>query len=107
MITACDGAESLAPGACFVGRVNVSRKLYARPYTVHQRLIDLSTTHSPLLNKSGDLTVGVSSTCDQTSAHGFLHQRADPCLCGGVQLLQREGDRPQGAFVELRYVAEA
>src|SRR3990170_5002336 len=41
------------------------------------------------------------------SAHRFLHERADPCLFGGSQLLQREGDRPQGAFVEVRRVAEA
>src|SRR6266704_4171300 len=43
----------------------------------------------------------------QFSAHRFLHERADPCLFGGSQLLQREGDRPQGAFVEVRRVAEA
>jgi hypothetical protein len=33
------------------------------------------------------------------SAHRFLHERADPCLFGGGQLLQREGGRPHGAFV--------
>src|SRR6266851_282114 len=43
----------------------------------------------------------------QPSAHRFLHERADPCLFGGSQLLQREGGRPQGAFVEVRLVAEA
>ncbi len=41
------------------------------------------------------------------SAHRFLHERADPCLVGGGQLFQREGDRPQGAFVEVRAVVEA
>src|SRR5947209_20372814 len=41
------------------------------------------------------------------SAHRFLHELADPCLFGGSQLLQREGDRPQGAFVEVRAVVEA
>src|SRR5262249_30681881 len=41
------------------------------------------------------------------SAHRFLHERADPYLFGGSQLLQREGDRPLGAFVEVRRVAEA
>src|SRR2546421_6648107 len=41
------------------------------------------------------------------SAHRFLHKLADPCLFSGSQLLQREGDRPQGAFVEVRRVAEA
>src|SRR5438093_1327392 len=43
----------------------------------------------------------------QSSAHRLLHERAAPCLFGGRQLLQREGDRPQGAFVEVRRVAEA
>src|SRR5258706_5585931 len=43
----------------------------------------------------------------QSSAHRFLHERADPLLFGGSQLLQREGVRPHGAFVEVRRVAEA
>src|SRR3989440_9753088 len=43
----------------------------------------------------------------QSSAHRFLHEPADPCLFGGGQLLQREGGRPHGAFVEVRLVAEA
>src|SRR3972149_954685 len=51
---------------------------------------------------SGSLTLAIGP-----SAHRFLHERADPCLFGGSQLLQREGDRPQGAFVEVRRVAEA
>src|SRR5437868_8019888 len=42
-----------------------------------------------------------------SSAHRLLHQRADPCLCGGSQLRQREGGRPHGAFVEVRLVQEA
>src|SRR5450755_81739 len=41
------------------------------------------------------------------SAHRFLHEFADPCLFSGSQLLQREGDRPQGTFVEVRAVVEA
>jgi hypothetical protein len=41
------------------------------------------------------------------SAHRFLHELADPCLFGGSQLLQREGGRPHGTFVEVRLVAEA
>src|SRR5262249_40300772 len=41
------------------------------------------------------------------SAHRLLHERADPCLFGGGQLLQREGDRPQAAVIEVRVVAEA
>src|SRR2546429_5542543 len=40
-------------------------------------------------------------------AYRFLHKRADPCLFGGSQLLQREGDGPHGTFVEVRLVAEA
>src|SRR2546426_1306221 len=43
----------------------------------------------------------------QSSAYRFLHERADPCLFGGSQLLQREGDGPHGTFVEVRLVAEA
>src|ERR1019366_7069229 len=39
-----------------------------------------------------------------SSAHRFLHERADPRLAGRGQLLQREGDRPDGAFVEVRLV---
>src|SRR3989441_12150860 len=39
-----------------------------------------------------------------SSVQRFLHERADPCLVGGGQLLQREGDRPHGAFVEVRLV---
>src|SRR3989475_9568990 len=44
---------------------------------------------------------------DQSSAYRFLHERADPSRFGGSQLLQREGDRPHGTFVEVRLVAEA
>src|ERR1700682_3255226 len=43
----------------------------------------------------------------ESSAHSFLHERADPCLVGGGQLLQREGGRPHLAFVKRRLVAEA
>src|SRR5258708_4341698 len=41
------------------------------------------------------------------SANRFLHEIADTFLFSGSQLLQREGDRPQGAFVEVRAVVEA
>src|SRR5215210_8414175 len=41
------------------------------------------------------------------SARCPLHERADPRLLGGGQLLQREGGRPHGPFVEVRLVAEA
>src|ERR1051325_8223407 len=42
-----------------------------------------------------------------SSAHRLLHQRGQPGLVRGGQLLQREGDRPHGAVVEVRLVAEA
>src|SRR4029453_5238997 len=42
-----------------------------------------------------------------SSADRFLHERGDPGLVGGGQLLQREGRRPHGAVVEVRLVAEA
>src|SRR3989454_4377993 len=50
---------------------------------------------------------GSSLVKGTSSAHRFLHERADPCFGGGGQLLQREGGRPHGAFVEVRLVAEA
>src|SRR5215207_5341407 len=55
------------------------------------------------------LTVGRRSRVNRPggSARRPLHERADPCLCGGGQLLQRKGGRPHGAFVEVRLVAEA
>src|SRR6266705_3070822 len=48
-----------------------------------------------------------SARITQSSAHRLLHERTDPCLVGGGQLLQREGGRPHMAFVEIRLVAEA
>src|SRR3990172_5144488 len=56
----------------------------------------------------GFLLQGIGALCypDQSSAHRLLHERVDRCLFGGRQLLQREGDRPQGAFVEVCRVAE-
>src|SRR5438094_8711661 len=53
----------------------------------------------------GPITVGISY--EWCSTHRFLHERADLCLCGRSQLLEREGDRPQAAVVEVRRVAEA
>src|SRR2546422_8123172 len=50
---------------------------------------------------------GSSLVKGTSSAHRFLHERADPCFGGGGQLLQREPGRPHGAFVEVRFVAEA
>src|SRR5215472_3222245 len=49
----------------------------------------------------------VSARLAQPSARRFLHERADPGLVGGGQLGQGEGDRPHGAFVEVRHVIEA
>ena len=43
----------------------------------------------------------------RSHVHRSLHERGDPLLVGGSQLLQREGGRPHGAFVEVRLVAEA
>src|SRR5437870_3908010 len=50
---------------------------------------------------------GVVTVVSFISAHRFLHERADLRLVGSGQLRQREGDRPHGAFVELRAVVEA
>src|SRR5207247_9848848 len=65
--------------------------------------------YTSLRGVSGSLLTSIHYSISeaQSSAHRFLHKRADPCLFGGGQLLQREGDRPQGAFVEVRRVAEA
>src|SRR5215471_10740313 len=41
------------------------------------------------------------------SADRLFHERGDPCLVGGGQLRQREGDRPHGAVVQVRHVVEA
>src|SRR5712691_249889 len=56
---------------------------------------------------SSFVEVGGLDFSAQSSAHRFLHERADPCIFRGGQLPQREGGRPQGAFVEVRLVAEA
>src|SRR2546429_90563 len=49
----------------------------------------------------------VPAATSPSSGHRFLHERADLCLFGGGQLLEREGGRPHVAFVEVRLVAEA
>src|SRR5439155_516841 len=46
-------------------------------------------------------------TQTSSSADRFLHERADPSLFGGSQLLQGEGDRPEASVVEVRRVVEA
>src|SRR6202165_3799107 len=63
-----------------------------------------------LISLAKSLVFSARASCGwqtQSSAHRFLQKRADPCLFGGGQLRQREGDRPHGAFVEVRRVAEA
>src|SRR5438067_1548592 len=50
---------------------------------------------------------GVVTVVSFISADRLLHERADLRLVGCGQLRQREGDRPHGAFVELRAVVEA
>src|SRR5205807_6158197 len=50
---------------------------------------------------------GVVTVVSFSSARRLLHERANLRLIGCGQLLQREGDRPHGAFVELRTVVEA
>src|SRR5438874_12748704 len=50
---------------------------------------------------------GVVTVVGFISADRLLHERADLGLVGCGQLRQREGDRPHGAFVELRAVVEA
>src|SRR2546427_6900777 len=64
--------------------------------------VTIAIVPMPLLFITGSSFVKASS-----SAHRFFHERADLCFGGGGQLLQREGDRPHGAFVEVRLVAEA
>src|SRR5437879_7980726 len=64
--------------------------------------VTIAIVPKPLLFSAVSSFVKASS-----SAHRFLHERADPCLGGGGQLLQGEGDRPHGAFVEVRLIAEA
>src|SRR6266545_1211963 len=54
-----------------------------------------------------DPSLGGGRCRNQSLAYRFLHERADPCLVGGSQLLQRESDGPHGIFVEVRLVAEA
>src|SRR6185437_11368915 len=50
---------------------------------------------------------GVVTVVVFISGHRLLHEGANLRLVGCGQLLQREGDRPHGAFVELRAVVEA
>src|SRR2546422_3976225 len=74
----------------------------ARPPNALTSAVTIAIVPMPLLFITGSSFVKASS-----SAHRFFHERADPCFGGGGQLLQREGDRPHGAFVEVRLIAEA
>src|SRR5438309_4426976 len=74
----------------------------ALPPTALTMAVTIAIVPKPLLFITGSSFVKAS-----TSAHRFLHERDDPCFGGGGQLLQGEGDRPHGAFVEVRLVAEA
>src|SRR2546427_10923180 len=74
----------------------------ARPPNALTSAVTRAIVPKPLPFITGSSLVKASS-----SAHRFLHERADPCFGGGGQLLQGEGDRPHGAFVEVRLVAEA
>src|SRR6267378_230672 len=77
---------------------NPSRGDPAARVSVRWPAPSLTTIHSRRDRRTGQA---------KSSAHCFLHERADPCLFGGGQLRQREGDRPHGASVEVRLVAEA
>src|SRR5437870_8037082 len=85
------------------------------PATNPSRDMDMSMTTfvmavllvSPLVVLSGRSRTRHARGSARSSAHRFLHERAELLLLGGRQLLQRERDRPQGALVEFRRVAEA
>ncbi len=60
---------------------------------IRRTLLRLLVTRERLV-PTGDPARGGGQRQDQSSAHRFLHERRDPCLFGGGQLLQREGGRP-------------
>src|SRR5437762_5345581 len=93
-------SEKASPPGTFT--VYLSWADRALPPTALTSAVTIAIVPNPLLFITGSSFVKTSS-----SAHRFLHERADPCFGGGGQLLQREGDRPHGAFVEVRLVAEA
>src|SRR5512132_2997907 len=63
-----------------LGRV---RRMMVRVLVTRERLVP-----------TDDPAWGGDSWRDQSSAPRFLHERADLCLFGGGQLLQREGGGP-------------
>src|SRR6266576_2620952 len=93
-------SENASPPGTFT--VYLSWADRARPPNALTSPVTIAIVPMPLLFITGSSFVKASS-----SAHRFFHERADPCFGGGGQLLQREGDRPHGAFVEVRLVAEA
>ena len=79
----------------------------ARPGASGARRADCGLPGPPEPSRRDGLRPTRGLNAGITSAHRLLHERADPCLFGGGQLLQREGGRPHGAVVEVRLVAEA
>src|SRR5712691_6836618 len=69
-----------------------------------RRTVLVPQSHPPLIGASALERAVRLPGRTPASAHRFLHERADPCFFGGGQLLQRVGDRPDGAFVEVRLV---
>src|SRR6266550_2014781 len=105
MATTCQfsyplNSENASPPGTFT--VYLSWADRARPPNALTSAVTIAIVPMPLLFITGSSFVKASS-----SAHRFFHERADLCFGGGGQLLQREGDRPQGAVVEVRLVAEA
>src|ERR1700674_3275247 len=66
-----------------------------------------SNAGQPCSAGAAPVSVGSGVGSAQSSARRFHHERADPCLVGGGQLRQSEGDRPHGAFREVRRVVKA
>src|SRR5436853_672217 len=93
-------SENASPPGTFTVYLSWADK--ALPPNALTSAVTIAIVPMPLLFITGSSFVKASS-----SAHRFFHERADLCFGGGGQLLQREGDRPHGAFVEVRLVAEA
>src|SRR5918998_2453517 len=70
-------------------------------------LPSVSSCRCLLVGVASAVRVGGAPARSDRLARRPLHELADPRLFGGAQLLQREGDRPHGALVEVRRVAEA
>src|ERR671916_64872 len=70
-------------------------------------LPSVSSCRCLLVGVASAVRVGGAPARSDRLARRPLHELADPRLFGGAQLLQREGDRPHGALVEVRRVVEA